>query len=350
MKYNLKRMPEWSKHKATWLAWPHNSDDWPGKMAAVDFVFAEIVRHIVSGEQVCIIIQSESQKLKVRRILRDTAVDLTSVRFHIVKTDRSWIRDFGPVFLKDTVSDETVVCNFKFNSWARYKEWQKDDLAAKKLAAELNMPVINPFINDDHKDRFVLEGGAFDVNGTGSLITTAECLLDENIQVRNPGVTKSEYEDILRKYLGVTSILWLDKGILGDDTHGHVDDLCRFVSRDTVVLCQEKNPLDENYINLKENKELLSIMKLEDGSSINCIDIPVPEPVYYKGVRLPASYANFYIANNVVLVPTFNDPNDREALGIISDLFPDRKTAGIHSVDLVWGLGTIHCLTNQQPE
>ena len=239
-----------------------------------------------------------------------------------------------------------AVSAFHFNAWAKYPDWKKDARIHERAADALKLQIFRPAFAGRP---FVLEGGSIDTNGHGTLLTTEECLLDPLVQVRNPGCSRHDIESVLRDFLGVSNILWLGRGIAGDDTHGHVDDLCRFVDARTVVLCDERNPHDENYVLLKENRERLETMRLEDGSTINVVPLPMPAPLTFHGQRLPASYANFYISNAAVLVPTFNDPNDRVALGILSELITDRPVIGIHAVDLVWGLGTLHCLTHEQP-
>lgn len=335
---------EWESHEATWLGWPHNASDWPGKIAAIHFVYGEIVKKIAVGEIVRIIVNDEKHEAKARGILNKVGVDPTAVEFFRIPTDRGWTRDFGPIFVRD--GNKTAIAGFKFNAWAKYDDYKKDTKVAEKLAKKLKKEYL-PVRHDDKP--FVLEGGAIDVNGRGTLITTEECLLDEEVQVRNPGVTRKEYEKILRESLGATNVLWLNKGIAGDDTHGHVDDLCRFVNEKTVVLCREDDPSDANYDLLEENRERLEGFKLENGSKVQTEFLPMPAPLYYRGQRLPASYANFLITNAAVLVPTFNDPKDRTALGILAEFFPERSVVGIHAVDLVWGLGTLHCLSQQQP-
>src|SRR5262245_32333538 len=342
------RMPaEWEAHQATWIGWPHNKTDWPGKFAVIPWVYGEIVRRLTPGETVRIIVISQQHQASARKVLFKAGVDLDRVEFFRFPTNRGWTRDFGPIFVKrDGKQSETAIARFRFNAWAKYKDW-KDDNAVPELAARaLGCRIFRAQAGG--RD-VVLEGGAIDVNGRGTLIATEECLLDQNVQVRNPGLSREDLDSVMRDNLGVTNILWLNRGIEGDDTHGHVDDLCRFVDPATVVICEEKNPSDPNYAVLQENLERLQSMRLEDGSKINAISIPMPEPLVFDGQRLPASYANFYIANSAVLVPTFNDPNDRIALGIISELITDRPVIGIHAVDLVWGLGTLHCLTQQQP-
>jgi agmatine deiminase len=342
---NSFRLPsEWEKHEATWIGWPYNKTDWPGKFSPIPYVYAEIVKYISRGEKVRIFVQSKEHKLKAEKVLKDSNSVLTNVEFFIKKTDRGWLRDSGPMFVKD--ERETVAIDFKFNAWAKYDDYKLDDKIPSFISEKLKLRRVVA----EHKGKqVILEGGAIDTNGKGTLITTEECLLDEKVQTRNPGFTKSDYFEVFRKYLGASNVIWLGKGIVGDDTHGHVDDLCRFVNDDTVVLVSEENPKDENYKLLNEKKERLQNLHLPNGSKLNVVPLPMPSPQIFKGQRLPASYANFYISNYAVLVPTFNDPNDRIALGILSELFTDRKVIGIHAVDLVWGLGTLHCLTKEQP-
>ena len=339
---------EWERHSATWIGWPHNRTDWPGKMAAIQWVYAEIARKITAGEVLKVLVNSAEHETRARRVLSRSAVDLSQIEFFRFPTDRGWTRDFGPIFVTRTApKPEIAISRFRFNAWAKYSDWKLDTKVAALAAKRLNIDVFPATL---HGGDIVLEGGAIDVNGCGTLITTEECLLDQQVQARNPGLSKQEMESVLNDYLGASNVLWLGKGIAGDDTHGHVDDLCRFVNPTTVVLCGEKNSSDDNYRALAENQERLEGMRLESGSRLNVVTIPMPSPVIMDGRRLPASYANFYISNAFVLVPTFNDPNDRIALGILGELFRDRPVVGIHSVDLVWGLGTLHCLTQQQPE
>src|SRR5580704_3202207 len=339
---------EWEHHDATWIGWPHNRTDWPGKMGAIHWVYAEIARKITAGEVLRVLVSSAEHEGRARRIMTRSGVDLSRVEFFRFPTDRGWTRDFGPIFIrKSGPNPEVAISRFRFNAWAKYKDWKKDSRIADLVARKLGLPVFHARLSERE---IVLEGGAIDVNGRGTLITTEECLLDQQVQARNPGLSKEETETVLRGFLGVSNVLWLGNGIAGDDTHGHVDDLCRFVGPRTVVLCCETNPNDENYLPLKENRERLEGMRLESGEKIEVVTLPMPAPVVMDGRRLPASYANFYMSNACVLVPTFNDANDRIALGILGELIRDRPVIGIHSVDLVWGLGTIHCLTQQQPE
>ncbi len=341
---SYKLSPEWSPHEATWIAWPYNKSDWPGKFSHIPFVYSEIVKYISRGEKVRIIVQSNDHKSKAEKVLKDSSISLLNAEFYVKKTDRGWLRDSGPMFVKD--EEETVAIDFKFNAWAKYDDYKLDNKTPHFISKRFSLKKILA----EHKGKqVVLEGGAVDNNGKGTLITTEECLLHEKIQTRNSGFSKQDYFEVFKKYLGVSNVIWLGEGIIGDDTHGHIDDLCRFVCDDTVVLVTEENPVDENYKLLNENWERLQNIELPNGSKLNVVPLPMPSPVIYKKQRLPASYVNFYISNYAVLVPTFNDPNDRIALGTLSELFPDRKVVGIHSVDLVWGLGTIHCLTKEQP-
>jgi len=342
------RLPaEWDPHEATWLAWPHNWSDWPGKFASIPWVFGEIVRKITQGEKVRLLVRDAAHAEQASRVLKRVGVELSLVEMLRIPTDRGWTRDCGPIFLrKGGRRAETAIVRFQFNAWARYPNWKKDITVPECVAREIDCRLFRA----NYKGRdFVLEGGAIDINGRGTLLTTEECLLDQVTQVRNPRLPRSEVETALRSFLGVTNILWLGAGIAGDDTHGHVDDLCRFVGPSTVVLAQEDDPHDANYRALEENRERLQGMRLEDGSKIEVAHLPMPAALYFDGQRLPASYANFYISNAFVLMPTFNDPNDRVALGVLAELFPGRRVVGIHAVDLVWGLGTIHCLTHEQP-
>ncbi len=341
------RLPaEWEPHQATWIGWPSNKNDWPGKFHAIAWVYAEIVRYISRDEEVRILVQSARQIQKATHILKSVDVNFNNVKFFILPTNRNWLRDSGPQFVKDN-SGKTTLINFKFNAWAKYENFKLDAKIPEFISKALSLNSVKAF----HNNKFVvLEGGSIDYNGCGTLLTTKECLLDSKIQVRNKGFTEKDYEEVFKKYLGIKNVIWLNKGIAGDDTHGHVDDITRFVNKNTVVTAIEKNQSDSNYKHLKENKEILESSVLEDGSKLNVIEIPMPSPVYFKGERLPASYANFYISNHAVLVPTFNDKNDRIALGILAGIFTDRPVIGIHAVDLVWGLGTLHCLTHEQPK
>ena len=343
------RMPaEWEAHEATWLGWPHNLSDWPGRFAPIPWVYGEIVRKLADGEIVRILVPSKAHEVRARRTLERVGAATSRVEFFRVPTDRGWTRDFGPICVRrESPGRDVAVARFRFTGWAKYPDHRKDDLAAERVARALRLPVRHAV----HGGRpVVLEGGAIDVDGNGTLLTTEECLLDPLVQVRNPGFGRTDYEAVFRTWLGAWQTVWLGKGIAGDDTHGHVDDLARFVNARTIVLVREKDPNDENYRALEENRERLAGARLADGSKPEVVDLPMPAPLRFDGRRLPASYANFYVANAAVLVPTFNDPADRVALGTLGELFPDRPVVGIHAVDLVWGLGTLHCLTQQQPK
>ena len=335
---------EWEHHEATWLGWPHNKLDWPGKFAPIPWVYAEIVKRISHGEKVRITIESKEHEKQALTVLKSANADLARVEFFILRTDRGWTRDSGPMFIRN--QEGVAQVNFKFNGWAKYSDYKKDRKFPEFISKKFDLRY---FVAKHNGTHVVLEGGAVDTNGVGTLIATEECLLDDKTQTRNLGFTKKDYEEIFKNYLGITNVRWLGKGIAGDDTHGHVDDLCRFIGPKTLLLVHEENPVDDNYNALQENRERLLDFRLEDGSKPEIAFLPMPEPVIFKNQRLPASYANFYISNSAVLVPTFDDPNDGIALGIISELVKDRSVIGIHARDLVWGLGTLHCLTHEQP-
>jgi agmatine deiminase len=339
------RMPaEWEPHAATWLGWPHELTDWPGKFAPIPWAFAEIVRLLSHVERVFLIVQDQASQKRVRSILNKAGAKLESVDFFVAPTDRGWMRDSGPICVKNTAG-KVAYNNFVFNGWAKYANHTKDAKVVGRLNKKLKRPIFLP----EHKGRrVVLEGGSIDVNGCGTLLTTEECL-QSSVQERNPGFTKQEYAEVFREYLGITNVLWLGNGIAGDDTHGHVDDLTRFVNETTVVTIVEEDPEDANYAPLQENLSRLNEMTDQNGKSLRVEALPMPKPIYFDGPRLPASYANFYIANGIVIVPTFNDANDRVALNTLSKLFPTREVVGIHCRDLVLGLGTLHCMTQQEP-
>jgi agmatine deiminase len=339
------RMPaEWERHAATWLAWPHETSDWPGKFAPISWVYGEIVRHLSRVEKVRILISGQEAAQKARKVLEKSGAEMAAVEFFHAATDRSWTRDYCPIFVRKP-KGESAALNWRFNGWAKYANWRNDDAVTTKLAAKLKLPMITPSWNGR---RVVLEGGSIDVNGAGTILTTEECLLSE-VQERNPGLTRQDIEALFRQYLGARHTLWLKNGITGDDTHGHVDDLARFTDDHTVVIASEDNKQDANFEPLQENLALLREMRDQDGLTLRVEKLPMPEPVVFNGQRLPASYANFYIANGLVLMPTFNDANDRIALNKLAHLFPDRKVVGIAATDLVLGLGTLHCMTQQEP-
>jgi agmatine deiminase len=340
------RMPaEWEPHAATWIAWPHHRADWPGKFATIAWVYTEIVRQLTESEPVHILVSSIAAEKRVATLLGRAAVALERVSFHRIATDRVWLRDSGPIFLVS--ADGTLAAtDWRFNAWAKYPNWRRDDAVAGRISAALGCRTWQPACNGQ---RAVLEGGSIDVNGQGLLLTTEECLLSP-VQARNPGLERADLERVFADYLGVRKVLWLNRGIAGDDTHGHIDDLARFVGPRTVVAVVEQDPGEVNYHPLQENLKRLRALTDVDGVPLEVVPLPMPAPRTFAGQRLPASYANFYIANQRVLVPTFNDPNDRLALNTLAELFPDRQVVGIHAVDLVWGLGTLHCLTQQQPQ
>ena len=324
------RMPaDWEPHEATWLAWPHEKSDWPGKFAPVPWLYGEIVRHLARVERVRIITQEES---RVRGILKKCGADPNAVEFFDYPTNRSWTRDYGPIFVKNPAIG---IAHWRFNGWAKYDNDQCDAAIPGRIARDLKIPIVETGL--------VLEGGAIDVNGAGKMLATEECLLSE-VQARNPGVSRRELESAFKKYLGMNEVIWLGRGIAGDDTHGHVDDITRFTSADTVVTVLEDDKSDPNYEPLREN-----LGRLKSRGDLRVATLPMPEPVYFNGQRLPASYANFYIANGIVLAPVFGDKNDRVALNMLARLFPDREVTGIYCRDLVLGLGTLHCMTQQQP-
>jgi agmatine deiminase len=324
---------EWEPHEATWIAWPHNREDWPGRFAPISWVYAEIVRKLARVERVRILVQDERLQEQARRILARADASLDSVEFFVCPTNRVWTRDYGPIFVRGERGNLGITA-WRFNAWAKYDDWQLDSAVPKFVSSRLGIPASETGV--------VLEGGSIDVNGDGLLLTTEECLLSD-VQARNPELGRAEVEKRLGAYLGVRRVIWLGRGIVGDDTHGHVDDIARFVSRDTVVAVSEADRSDANYEPLKEN---LGILR---AAGLRIVKLPMPRPLVFDGRRLPASYANFYIANGLVLVPTFNDPNDRIALATLARVFPDREVTGINCTELIWGLGALHCMTQQQP-
>ncbi len=334
---------EWEPHHATWIAWPHQPEDWPGKFEVVPWVYVEIVRRLHRSERVRIVVLPP-QEAQAREMLGRAGVDLSRIDFISFATDRTWLRDSGAILVRNAAGQRAAL-DWHFNAWAKYDNWQNDDRLAGQMAGYLGLPRWQP---ESKGRRVVLEGGSIEVNGAGLVLTTEECLLSP-VQARNPGFSREDVEEALREYLGVSKVLWLDRGIVGDDTHGHVDDLARFVGPRTVVTGVEEDTRDENHEVLQENLRRLRAMTDVEGRSLEVVTLAMPAPLYFEEQRLPASYANFYVANRVVLVPTFNDPNDRRALATLASLFPGREVVGIHAVDLVWGLGTLHCLTQQEP-
>lgn len=340
------RMPgEWAPHEATWIAWPHHEPDWPGKLGPIPWVYAEIVRVLRVFERVEILCHDEEVRAAAEAHLREHGVN-ENYRLHLVPNDRVWLRDSAPTAVLDDGGRLSLV-NWRFNAWAKYDNYARDARVGEAVAKITGLLRIEPE-RADTGERVVLEGGAIEADGEGTLLVTEECLLSD-VQQRNPGLTREGYEAVFNEYLGIRQTIWLGEGCVGDDTHGHVDDVARFVAPGIIVLAYEQDPSDdENHRRSVDNMERLELAGAADGA-FKVVKLPFPRAVTMRGERLPASYANFYIANGVVLVPTFNDPNDRVALNTLAGLFPDRQVIGIHAVDLVWGYGTLHCLTQQQP-
>lgn len=342
---NSRRFPaEWENQQGILLCFPHNGNDWPGKYGAIQWAFVEFIKKIATFEEVFLVVADENLKAKVIGMLEIAEVNLKSVSFIIHKTNRSWMRDSGPIIMKNGSKREAL--NFNFNGWAKYKNFQLDKFVPSKVASVLKLPLTQVTYNGKP---VIVEGGAIETNGKGTLITSEECLMHPTIQVRNPDFTKADYEAVFKEYLGITNVIWLGNGIEGDDTHGHIDDLCRFVNENTVVTIVESDTKDSNYKPLQDNLKRLQNAKLEDGKPLNIIELPMPKRIIFDGLVLPASYANFLILNNCVLVPTFNDAKDRIALNILAECFPNREIIGINAIDLIWGFGTLHCLSQQIP-
>lgn len=338
---------EWEPHRATWISWPHHEPDWPGKIAAIPWVYAEIARLVARHEPVEILCHSDDVRDAAREALAAHRVPFDRVRLHVVPTDRVWLRDSAPTAVHD-VAGRVTLLNWAFDGWSKYDNWQQDIGVGPAIEAITGLPRIEPK-RPGSNDRLVLEGGGIETNGRGLLLVTEEWLLTD-VQVRNPGLTRADYETLFARWLGTRRTIWLGEGCVGDDTHGHIDDIARFIAPDTVVLAVERDPADENHERSLDNvRRLEAAARDPEVGPLRVVELPFPAPVFWHGDRLPASYANFYIANGVVVVPTFNDPNDRVALGILADLFPDREVVGLHAVDLVLGLGTLHCLTQQEP-
>ncbi|HKD70373.1 MAG TPA: agmatine deiminase family protein [Candidatus Binataceae bacterium] len=333
------RMPaEWELHKATYLTWPHNPETWPGKFDPVPAQYAAVVAGLSRFEPVRVLVKDADAAEQARAMLQQVDARMESVEIIVELTNDSWIRDYGPIFVART-DGARVALDWKFNSWGeKYGAYDLDDVVPRRLAIRYGFECLEVPL--------VLEGGSIDVNGVGSLLTTESCLLNPN---RNPGMTRVEIEEYLRVYLGVSNILWLGDGIAGDDTDGHVDDLARFVAGDTIVTVIEDDRNDDNYQPLAENLERLRAMRDQDGKPFRIETLPMPPALYHEGQRLPASYANFYLANGAVIVPTFGCPSDKQSLTTLARLFPNRKVLGFYCLDLVWGLGTVHCLSQQHP-
>ena len=336
------RMPaEWEPHRGTWLSWPHKEASWPGRFGSVPGIFSRMVRLLAEREEVHINVSGPAMETQVRELLADAGADPANIFFHHNPTNDAWCRDHGPIFVqrRSPGKTEQAILDWEYNAWGgKYPPYDLDDVIPTRVGREYGIPVYYPGM--------VLEGGSIDVNGRGTLLTTEACLLNPN---RNPGLDRAAIEARLRGHLGVSNILWLGDGIAGDDTDGHVDDLTRFVDPTTVVTAVETDPADENYEPLQENLERLRAMRDQDGTPLRVVTLPIPRPVYCDGQRLPASYANFYIANGLVLLPTYDPERDAEAQATLQRLFPDRDVIGMDCTDLVWGLGAFHCVTQQWP-
>jgi agmatine deiminase len=342
-----RRLPaEWEEHQATLLSFPSEGRDWPGKYQAIQWAFVEIVRKVANYEPVILLVNSVQHLGKVKEMLVKAHTPIEQIEFIICDTNRNWMRDSGPIIVQRS-DNKREALQFGFNGWAKYPNHRKDRKVPKAVAKFLNID-IEPVI---YKGRHVvLEGGAIDINGCGTLLTTEECLLHPSIQVRNLGFSKADYEHVFQKYLGISNVIWLGNGIEGDDTHGHVDDICRFINKNTILACFEPDKSDKNHKNLADNIHRLENSVLEDGKKPEIVKLPMPGRMDFEDVRLPSSYINFLITNGCVLVPTFNDKNDYKALGIIDELFPGRDIVGINATDLIWGFGTLHCLSHEIPK
>lgn len=345
---------EWERHKSTWLAWPHFRGDWPGKYEPIPWVYAEIIRNLSRHEHVDLIVNNAESEKRARKTLKLANALNKNVRFHRWPTNRVWTRDSGCTFVcgagtpaheGESSSATLQAIKWRFTAWAKYPNYRHDGKIGSLMAKAARAPEIRAQHNHV---RVVLEGGSIDVNGAGALLTTEECLLSK-VQQRNRGFRREDYEQVFARYLGISKVIWLGQGITGDDTHGHVDDISRFVARDTIVTVIESDPKDKNYAPLQENLRRLKSATDQDGKQLQIVELPMPAPVLFEGRRLPASYGNFYIANGAVLVPVFNDPKDRVALNLLAGLFPDREIVPIYCGDLIWGFGALHCMTQQQP-
>jgi len=331
---------EFAPHKATWLSWPHKEASWPGKIDAIFPAYAKFIAYLSHGEKVCINVANEQMKQFALAHIMATNANLSAIEFYFNPTNDAWCRDHGPAFLINPAAEiNKVVVDWDYNAWGgKYPPYDLDDVIPTKIAQQLGIPVYLPGI--------IMEGGSVDFNGAGSLITSRQCLLNPN---RNPTLNQHQIETFLQQFYGVEQVLWVEEGIIGDDTDGHIDDTVRFVNGDTVLAVVEENKSDENYTLLQNNLKELHQMRLLNGKQLNVVELPMPEPVIWEDQRLPASYANFYIANSVVVVPTFRSANDDKALSIIQDCFADRTVVGIDSTDIIWGLGSFHCLSQQEP-
>ncbi|HEY7165463.1 MAG TPA: agmatine deiminase family protein, partial [Candidatus Binatia bacterium] len=310
---------EWAPHRATWLSWPHNLETWPSQLERVRDIWVEMIRSLSPHERVCLLVNDRPTSERVAERLEKSGAMMENVTLLEIRTVDVWMRDYGPTFLLRQSRERSLAFNdWVFNGWGgKYKSYEEDDEVAKQIGRILNVPVFDYLV--------VLEGGSIEVNGAGLCLTTEQCLLNPN---RNPHLSRQDIEALLKGSLGVSDVIWLGEGIAGDDTDGHIDDIARFVDSGTIVCVVESDSTDENYRPLQVNYERLQSIRDPAGRKLSIIAFPSPKPVYFEGSRLPASYANFYIANNVVLVPIFDDPNDGRAIGILKDLFPDREVIG----------------------
>ena len=333
---------EWEEHEATWLSWPHKEESWPDRIQLIYPAYAEFIAELSKGEKVRINVKDEEMKAFALSFIEKTDADLAQVEFYFFETNDAWCRDHGPAFLVNTQNTETpkVIVDWGFNAWGgKYPPFENDDVIPTKIGEAFNLPVFHPGI--------IMEGGSVEFNGKNTVLTSKSCLLNEN---RNPEYSQEQIEEFLRNYYGISQVLWVEDGIVGDDTDGHIDDTIRFVNENTVLTVVEVDETDDNYELLQVNLRQLQEMRLEDGRPLNIIELPMPDAVYCEGERLPASYANFYIANKSVIVPTYNCAKDAIALDIIQKCFQDRKVVGIDSTDIIWGLGSFHCLSQQEPK
>ncbi|MDO3627247.1 agmatine/peptidylarginine deiminase [Mucilaginibacter sp. BT774] len=330
---------EWAPHTATWLSWPHKEESWPGKIGTIYRAYSEFIKAVSEGELVRINVVNEQMAAFAKEQLLAVGIDLKQIEFFDFPTNDAWCRDHGPAFLINTGTKQKVIIDWNYNAWGnKYPPFNLDDIIPTRISERFDLPLYEPGI--------IMEGGSVDFNGKGTVLTTTACLLNQN---RNPHLNQQQIESYLQNYYGVEQVLWLGDGIIGDDTDGHIDDITRFTNEDTVVTVVEENKNDENYHILQANLETLKTMRLLNGKQLNIVELPMPDPVYYDGQRLPASYANFYISNAAVVVPTYRSNNDDRALDILTQCFPDRKVIGIDSTDIIWGLGSFHCLSQQEP-
>ena len=350
-KLNGFRMPaEWEIQKSVWMSWPHNKKDWPGLFDKIPSVIGNIIKLLAKDQRIDLLVNTSKSRDNTKRYLKKIGCNVSNIKFHNIKTDRLWLRDSGPIFLINKKNKKKVMLNFRFNAWSKYKNFKNDNKINSYISKYLNIDNIVPTkVNSKKFEKIVMEGGAFDTNGCGSILLTKECLLSSK-QERNKGFKKIDYENMFSRYLNIKNFIWLNKGITGDDTHGHIDDIARFVSKNTIMIATENNKSDKNYKSLKENLAKLKKCFDENKKKFKIIKIPMPSPIFIKKTRVPASYLNFYISNKTVLVPLFNVKEDKKVLKIFRKFFSKRKIIGINCSDLIWGFGAIHCMTQQEPK